>query len=331
MYSITHSYDPTGNRFLQIDGGTRTTFVYDSANQLRSQMDSSGRTTFSFDAAGNQLIEIPPTGARTTFAWDGENRMTEVLLPAGARNTFIYNGDGDRVRQDDSTGTAQFVWDWANVLQETDGLGMTQVEYTMDLQGYGALLSQRRSATSSFCHFDGLGSTDRLTNASGLVTDRYLYEVYGSPRLISGSTTNRFRFGGRWGYAWNPDLLNYWLRAREYDPALARFLSQDPVRDMGINQYWYADGNPVNRIDPPGLNPVLAVFTCIGSDLCRCIVGAAGAGTLELIYEIARGQNVALDRIACAAISGYFFLYCFGKSGSLGPLCILPALELQVV
>ena len=292
-FTITHSYDPAGNRLFKIDNGARTTFAYDNANQLRYQQDGTGRTTFSFDADGNQLLQISPTGARTTYAWDGENRMTNVQLPVGAIDTFTYNGDGFRVEQEDSKGSAQFVWDRANVLQETDGMGATQVEYTMEPLGYGALLSQRRSATSSFYHLDGLGSTDRLTNASGTITDSYVYEAYGAPRATSGATTNRFRFGGRWGYGWDPDLLNYWLRAREYDPGLARFLSQEPLQSANLTLYTYVGNWPTVLVDPTGLEPVAATLTLTQGFLS--VIGGPVVGALAIGCAIAIVQHCTTE------------------------------------
>jgi RHS repeat-associated protein len=49
----------------------------------------------------------------------------------------------------------------------------------------------------------------------------------------------------------------YYLRARHYDPALGRFLSKDPlaVDPYGTaHGFVYASDNPVNRIDPLGLD-----------------------------------------------------------------------------
>lgn len=51
-----------------------------------------GTTTFTFDAAGNQQIEVAPSGI-TTNVWDYENQRTLVLLPSGQRETITYNAD----------------------------------------------------------------------------------------------------------------------------------------------------------------------------------------------------------------------------------------------
>ena len=45
----------------------------------------------------------------------------------------------------------------------------------------------------------------------------------------------------------------YHLRARPYNPETGRFLSAEPTGIDGPNLYWYARNNPVNNIDPNGL------------------------------------------------------------------------------
>jgi RHS repeat-associated protein len=44
-----------------------------------------------------------------------------------------------------------------------------------------------------------------------------------------------------------------YMRARYYEPATGRFISEDLARD-GVNWYLYASGNPTNRMDPSGHN-----------------------------------------------------------------------------
>jgi RHS repeat-associated protein len=47
----------------------------------------------------------------------------------------------------------------------------------------------------------------------------------------------------------------YYNRARYYDPAMGRFLSEDPIGfDSDSNFYRYVRNNPTNGIDPTGLD-----------------------------------------------------------------------------
>jgi RHS repeat-associated protein len=46
----------------------------------------------------------------------------------------------------------------------------------------------------------------------------------------------------------------FYHRARWYDPAAKRFISEDPIGlDGGINLYAYVGNNPINNMDPSGL------------------------------------------------------------------------------
>lgn len=66
-----------------------------------------------------------------------------------------------------------------NYLAETDAANDTQVVYTNERRRYGNLISQRRGSDSHWYHFDAIGSTRELTNASAVITDTRQYDVWG--------------------------------------------------------------------------------------------------------------------------------------------------------
>lgn len=169
-------------------------------------------------------------------------------------NQYAYNGDGQRVQIIDSQGTKKPLWDGENILLESDGSDVTQVVYTLEPAGYGKLVSQRRGSSSSYFLFDALGSTRKLTNSAGAVTDSYDYRAYGETYASSGSTVNVFRWVGQLGYYFDVDRSAYHLRARPYSPALARFLTEDPIGFDGSqwNLYEYVKCNPSLIVDPSG-------------------------------------------------------------------------------
>ena len=49
----------------------------------------------------------------------------------------------------------------------------------------------------------------------------------------------------------------FYYRARYYSPRMSRFVSEDPVGFLGgdVNLYAYVRNNPINLIDPTGLDP----------------------------------------------------------------------------
>src|SRR5262249_55152597 len=145
-----------------------------------------------------------------------------------------------------------------NVLLETDAADATQYGYTLEPALYGNLVSQYRVSTAAaqYFHFDGLGSTDRLTSAAGAVGHSNVYDAFG--RIVQSQTgigvVNVFRYVGRLGYYYDAELTQYYVRARHYDPRRGRFLSKDlmepSIRNIAL--YSYADNSPVMLIDPSG-------------------------------------------------------------------------------
>lgn len=116
------------------------------------------------------------------------------------------------------------------------------------------LISQTRGSTTNYFLQDGQNSTRALTNSSGNVTDTYSYTAFGELFNQTGSTTNSYLYTGQ-----QFDSLTglYDLRARYYNPALGRFLSQDTFavnfsNPVELNRYVYTGNSPINRTDPSG-------------------------------------------------------------------------------
>lgn len=115
---------------------------------------------------------------------------------------------------------------------------------------------------------DALGSVVALADETGIKVNTYAY----SPRGVQRSTTTDqvpqpYRFAG--GYQDPTGLYHY--SARYYDPNIGRFTSPDPS-GQEKNPYLYAEGDPVNRIDPGGLasfgfNLEGCYYLCLGGGL----------------------------------------------------------------
>ena len=102
-------------------------------------------------------------------------------------------------------------------------------------------------ATLNWLLYDGHGNLVRLMapdyTLSGFQWRGVWGEVQGSLGVGRGYCANL-------GHPEDETGLVY-MRARYYEPATGRFVSEDPSRD-GVNWYLYADGNPVNKVDVNG-------------------------------------------------------------------------------
>ncbi|MFM7888954.1 MAG: RHS repeat-associated core domain-containing protein, partial [Pseudanabaena sp.] len=146
--------------------------------------------------------------------------------------------------------------------------------------------SQNGAGGKSFYLYDGLGSVRALTNSSGVVTDRYNYDAYGTLLNSSGRTSNNYKFTGE---QFDPNLGDYYLRDRYYSTGIGRFTRADSYEGntsdpISLNDYLYANGNPVIFTDPTGKfsiaefsaaesirNTLASIQVDIGSNLVRSL------------------------------------------------------------
>ena len=155
------------------------------------------------------------------------------------------------IKKVSSAGTI-YAYDGDNLVEETSSSGAVVARYA-DTQNIDEPLAMLRSSATSYYHADGLGSITSLSNASGVLSQTYVYDSYGKEIASSGNVTNPFQDIGR---EFDTETGLYFYRARYFDPATGRFLTEDPL-GFGANDldfYRYAYDSPANFTDPFGTN-----------------------------------------------------------------------------
>ena len=110
-----------------------------------------------------------------------------------------------------------------------------------------------RNGSHQYRHFDFRNNVQFVTDDEGEVLQSFTYNAYGVESLYDASTdTLSFAQGESLGGVVR-------LGSRLYDPNIGRFLSPDPIYQV-LNQYSYAEGNPVEFWDPEGEQCTVTIY-----------------------------------------------------------------------
>ncbi|MFH1062627.1 MAG: RHS repeat-associated core domain-containing protein [Candidatus Omnitrophota bacterium] len=180
------------------------------------------------------------------YTYDSEDQLINISSP-GTSVSYRYDALGRRIEKDVDGQITKYVYDGEDIIAEYDANNNIIARYTHGPSIDEPLILEK-SGQTYYYQTDGLGSVTNITDANNQTVKTYQYDSFGNIISTTGSLTQPFTYTGR---EYDSESGLYYYRARYYDPAIGRFLQEDPVWDT--NLYLYVDNNAVNYIDPEGL------------------------------------------------------------------------------
>jgi RHS repeat-associated protein len=219
---------------------------------------------YTYNAAGC-LTNIQKATDTMALNWDERYRLTSV---ASTTSTISYTYDilGRRTSRTEGSITNYYVYDGQQVVADLDGDGKLLRTYVWGM-GIDNLLSMTvytngmaQTSATYFAIKDHQNTVIAMTDSTGSIVESYEYDAYGKTTIrdAEGNTLTESEIGCRYlfqGREYDASTGHYYFRARWYQPDIGRWLSKDPVGIAGgLNLYEAFRNNPVNAVDPSGLD-----------------------------------------------------------------------------
>jgi RHS repeat-associated protein len=184
-----------------------------------------------------------------TYTYDYANRLIEV---AGSEHTtqYSYDGLGDRLQSILDEVPTDYTLDLSSGLTQVLSDGTNTYTYGLNR------IAQTSSTATGYFMDDALGSVRQVSDPTAKIVLAQSYSPYGETISSSGNFVTDYGYTGELTDA--TGLVD--LRAREYDPGIGQFTSQDTwsgdyQNPITLVKWLYANANPVMYTDPTGNDP----------------------------------------------------------------------------
>lgn len=221
-------------------------FNYETNKIYNLVKDTGGFGYFFYDGRGNVK-----RNDRGDFTYDSKNNL--ISSNTGLNATYKFNAFNQRVSKTVDGETTYFMYDGDRLIGEYDVAGNVIMEhiYMGDLPV--AVLKNNQMYN---VHTDEIGTPRLITDSNRSIMWKWVHvDIYGSNEAVTNYNFNyNLRFAGQYFDFENGLHYNF---NRTYDPQTGRYMQSDPIGlNGGDHTYNYVNGNPLNMIDPDGLDIV---------------------------------------------------------------------------
>ena len=323
-------------------------FVQGTNALVRTIQDLAGRSAsatstvvvadraYAYDANGNMT-----TNGVFTYVWDCENRLTEVwkngtLIQSNRYDALWRRREKIEYAPDGTATTSRYIYkDWL-VLAITDASGALLETFTHgadlsgdvggDAGGIGGILASSQAGGAMFYSYDFSDNVVLVTSSDQSTFSTHIYTPFGIVFASTGSFTPRYQFSTK-EYDFSTALTYYGYRY--YATKFGRWMSMDLIGEQGgVNLYAFCTGNPIDSIDPTGLDAwtrIGGAFQMVGGT-CEAVGGCVFAFvTAETGIGVAGGLFVAVHG-SDVAVSGFRKLWT-GESTKYNDTCTSQGLQ----
>ncbi|WP_394974848.1 DUF6443 domain-containing protein [uncultured Croceitalea sp.] len=256
MDNLTYHYSSgeVSNKLLRVrDWTTNVEGFKDSASPTSDD--------YTYDANGNMLRDLNK-GINTNIGYNHLNLPTSVTL-SGGTISYIYDATGVKLKKTVGSSVTEYA---GNYIYENGNLQFfSHAEGYVDVEGGYDYIYQYKDHLGNvrLSYTDNNGTLEIIEENNyypfGLKHKGYNASI--SP--LGNDVAQRWKFGGK---ELNDELNLDWydVSARNYDPAIGRWMNLDPLAEQmrRHSPYNYAFDNPVFFTDPDGMMPVASSEYC---------------------------------------------------------------------
>ncbi len=256
-YAQSYTWDGVGNLTSLTSNGQTATYTYSAPGQSAGRPDAvtsitrpNGADSYGYDDAG-QMTSRTVGGKQSTYTYDELGELTKAVVD-GQTTDNVYDADGQRlIRRTPDGKTTLYLGSME--LELSSGAVTGKRYYTT---ADGSQVAVRTPTGLTWLLSGNAGSEQLAIDGTTQAARRERYLPFGQRR---GDDDLPFTDRGFLGKITDDSTGLTLLGARFYDPAIAKFLSPDPLLNLAdpdlTNAYGYSGGDPVNLSDPDGFEP----------------------------------------------------------------------------